>query len=464
MWRRLVGDRPIVTRLVLAVAGTMTVVLVLAGGFVFWRVGYALNRQLDQDLRAYQEVVEGAVAHSTTPPTDTPGQSYQIYDRTGHVLGGNSRATRLVGTATVAAAAAGTPTSEDVGHLYPPADHPYRVVTARVQTARGTVVVASAISKRKHDEALRELLLQLAIADLATLAAASLVGYGTARAALNPVERYRRAAEEAGSTPTLPVELGKDDEVTRLGHTFNALLDRIGQANERERQFLADASHELRSPLALMRTELEVATLRPRSATETRATFESLRGQVERLITLSNALLDLEELRASGTAVLEPVDVDELLTEVRSRYQPEAAADGRRIHTPPPTGRTVEGHPHWLDLALGNLVSNALRYGAGDITMAADHTDGRTRLSVTDEGTGFPATFVSKAFDRFSRAETSRTTGGTGLGLSLVQAVAEAHHGTAAITGRSTVTLTLPGPAPVEAGLAATQVRASAAR
>jgi signal transduction histidine kinase len=446
VWRRLVGDRPIVTRLVLAVAGTMTVVLILAGGFVFWRVGYALNRQLDQDLKAYQEVVEAAVANGTTPPTDTPGQSYQIYDHAGHVIGGNTSANRLVDTATITAAADGTETREDVGHLYPPAAHPYRVVTNLVQTPDGPVVVASAISKSKHDEALRELLLQLTIADLATLAAASLVGYGTARAALDPVERYRRAAEDAGSAPTLPVDPDKDDEVTRLGHTFNALLERISQANERERQFLADASHELRSPLALMRTELEVAALRPRSETETRVTFESLRGQVERLITLSNALLDLEELRASGSATLERVDIDQLLHDVTTRYQPEATAAGRHIHPPPLTRQAVRGHQRWLDLALGNLISNALRYGHGDITVTAERSDQYIRLAVSDEGTGFPPGFVDKAFDRFSRAEASRATEGTGLGLSLVQAVAEAHHGTVAITAPATVTLTLPGP------------------
>src|SRR5436190_780785 len=135
-WRRLFGDRPIVTRLVLAVAAAMSLVLVLAGAFVYWRVEFALNRQLNQDLDAYR-----------------------------------------------------------------------------------AVVVASAISRRKHDEALRELLLQLVIADLATLVAASLVGYGVARAALRPVERYRRAAEHADAAPVLPVDPGRDDEITRLGHT-----------------------------------------------------------------------------------------------------------------------------------------------------------------------------------------------------------------------------------------------------
>ncbi len=446
LWRRLVGDRPIVTRLVLAVAMTMTVVLAAAGGFVFWRVSYALDRQVDQDLAAYQHIVQRAIADDASPPRDTPGQSYQVYATDGHLLGGNSRAPRLVDTATVAAAAAGTTSRIDVGRLFPLPPRPYRVVTARVQTPHGPVVAASAISRRKHDEALRELLLQLTIAGLATLIAASFVGYRTARAALNPVERYRRAAEDARGAPTLPVDTGRDDEVTRLGHTFNALLDRIAQANERERQFLADASHELRSPLALMRTELEVAALGSRSDAETTTTLDSLRVQVERLVSLSDTLLDLEELRAGHSAALEPVDFDQLIATVTHRYQPEAASRGRHIHTSTPTGLVADGHPHWLEVALGNLVSNALRYGTGTITVTTAKGDGLVRLAVADEGRGFPPEFVSKAFDRFSRAEPSRASGGTGLGLSIVQAVAEAHHGTAAITGPTTVTLTLPAP------------------
>jgi len=446
LWRRLVGDRPIVTRLVLAVAVTMTAVLLIAGAFVFWRVGYALNRQLDQDLDAYQQVVQRAIAAGATPPTDTPGQSYQVYDPQGRVIAGNAT-TRLAGQDILAQAAAGTEFREDVGNLLPPTHHPYKVVVARVDTPRGTVVVASAISKNKHDEALRELLLQLAIADLATLIAASLVGYGTARAALNPVERYRLAAEKADGAPLLPIAAGKDDEVTRLGHTFNALLERIRQANNRERQFLADASHELRSPLAMMRTELEWALLRPRGDAETTTALESLRCQVERLITLSNALLDLEELRASGETPRDPVDVDLLLTDVTSRFAAQANAEGRRLETPTPTDLTIEGNQHWLDLALANLLSNALRYGKGTIRVTATETPERTQLAVSDEGPGFPADFVDQAFNRFTRADTSRTTRGTGLGLALVQAVAEAHGGTASITGPQ-VALDLPTRAP----------------
>jgi len=442
LWRRFVSDRPIVTRLVLAVAGAMTVVLLCAGGFVFWRVEYALNRQLDQDLRAYQEVVERAVSTGAAPPGDTPGQTYQVYDRQGRLLDGNSTS-QLVDASTISRAAAGTDQREDVGNLFPPAPHPYRVVTARVPTPAGDdVVVASAISKSKHDEALRELLLQLVIADLATLAAASLVGYWTARAALRPVERYRTAAEHADVATLLPVDADRDDEISRLGHTFNALLDRIRQSNERERQFLADASHELRSPLALMRTELEWALLQPRGETENRTAFESLRNQVERLITISNALLDLEELRASETPNLQPVDIDLLIEHVTSRFAAQAAEDGRHIETSVADGLTVSGNQQWLELALGNLLSNALRYGTGTVRVTASQAGERTRIAVDDDGPGFPTDFVDKAFDRFTRADTSRATRGFGLGLALVQAVAEAHGGQASIAGAQ-VTLDL---------------------
>lgn len=447
LWYRLVGDRPIVTRLVLAVAVTMAAVLLLAGAFVFWRVSYALNRQLDQDLDAYQQVVQDAVARGTTRPSDTPGLSYQIYDRRGDVIAGNATI-RLADHEDLTRATKGAEVREDVGDLFPVIHHPYKLVVESVDSPDGTVLVASAISKNKHNEALRELLLQLALADLVTLVAASYVGYRTARAALDPVERYRLAAEQADGAQLLPVSDARNDEVTRLGHTFNALLERIARANQRERQFLADAAHELRSPLALMRTELEVAALRSRDDETTGTMLASLSDQVERLITLSNALLDLEEVHASGLAPGDPVDVGRLVVDVADRFAAEARNEARRVEASAPPGLTVPGNRHWLELALANLVANALRHGAGTIRLTATSTDEGVRLAVIDEGTGFPADFVDQAFDRFSRGDTSRSTRGTGLGLALVQAVAEVHGGTAVITGAQ-VAMDLPAvPAP----------------
>lgn len=447
LWQRVVGDRPIVTRLVVAVAAAMAGVLALAAAFVYWRVAYALDRQLDQDLDAYQEVVERAVRTGQEPPGDTPGETFQVYDVRGRLVDGNTKIAPLVDHDDLVAALAGE-TRFDVGRFLPPSHRAYRVEASRVSTPDGERVIAAAISRRKHDEALRELLLQLTIADLMALVAASFVGYRTARAALDPVERYRLAVEDVGDDDTgrrLPVADRRDDELSRLGHTFNELLARIEASTARERQFLADASHELRTPLSLMRTELEWALHRPRSESETATVLASLQGQVDRLVDLANTLLDLEELRAAGPIPREDVVVSDLVHDAVRGVVPsgDAAAAGIRVDAPE---ALVHVNRRWTELAVGNLVGNALRHGKGEVRVEASVSDDRLRISVRDEGPGFPVEFVPQAFDRFTRAEQSRSTPGSGLGLALVRAVAEAHGGTTSVEPGpgACVTLVLP--------------------
>ncbi len=430
LWQRLVGNRPIVTRLVLAVAAAMAVVLLLTAAFVFWRVAYALNRQLDQDLSAWRNVAVRSIAAGEQPPSDTPGQTFQLYDTSGHQVGGNQDIPRLAGADTVAQVAAGGDLDYDVGAFLPPPDRAYRVQARLVATPQGDRVVVAVISRRKHDEALRELLFQLAIADLLALGGASFVGYRTARAALDPVEAYRRAAEQAGSEEfgRLPVAEDRDDELSRLGHTFNDLLARIESGAARERQFLADASHELRSPLALMSTELEWARHRPRSPEEMAEVIGSLRDQLDRLVGMTNALLELEELRAVGPLHRDEVALGDLVRDA--------------LRDSVPTGRHVEVHApdvvvgvnrQWLTIAVANLLRNAIRHGEGEVTLEATYDEPRLRVVVRDSGTGFSEEFRSVAFDRFSRADASRSTPGSGLGLYLVQSVALAHQGRARI-------------------------------
>lgn len=431
VWRRLVGRRPIVTRLVLAVAVAMTVVLLGASGFVFWRVDYALNRQLDQDLRAWNSVVERAIAANGVPPAGTPGLKYQVYDAQGRQLAGSTGLPRLATVERVRQAVAGDTDDYDVGGLLPASAHAYRVRTTRLRVDGQRRVVLSVINRAHRDEALRELMLQLAIADLLTLAAASFVGYRTARAALDPVEAYRQAASRAqGETGTrLPVAEDRHDELSRLGHTFNSLLDRIGESATRERQFLADAAHELRTPLTLMTAELDWATLRRRSPEEMRGTLTSLRAQVARLVHLANALLDLEEVRASGSLDQQPVPVAEVADDaVRDALPP-----GTDVAIDVPGDLIAAVDRRWLVMAVANLLRNALRHGAEPITVTGSSNDGRLEIVVRDRGPGFPASFRAHAFDRFSRAEEARSTPGSGLGLHLVLSVAEAHGGTAEI-------------------------------
>jgi signal transduction histidine kinase len=126
------------------------------------------------------------------------------------------------------------------------------------------------------------------------------------------------------------------------------------------------------------------------------------------------------------------VDVSELISAIAERCQAAFAQEGRRIRVDAPNV-TVLASARWLDVAVGNLVTNALRHGAGDVSVVARVDGDRFRVSVTDQGPGFPADFVAKAFDRFSRAEESRTTTGSGLGLAVVAAVARNHGGTVRI-------------------------------
>jgi signal transduction histidine kinase len=431
LWRRFLPNALIRGRIVAAVVLESSAVLLAAGGFVDSRVSYALDRQLNQDLRAYTDLVTTGLARGDRLPGDKPGLVSQTFAPEGARLDKSDQGVRSLLTDSQIRGATTRPRRLELGRfLPPPSETPYRVRYFTTPTPGGTVVVATAISRRKHDEALRELLLQLGLADLATVAAAGLVGWGATRAALDPVERYRRAAQAAGDDPVrrLPVDPGHDDELTRLGATFNDLLDRLEEGRRRERQFLADASHELRSPLALLSAEVEWARHRRRTPAEMDVVLASIGEQTARLAALAEALLNLEEVTSTSVSA-EPVDLQAFLEGVALRFEPEASDQNRSIVVDVRGGATAEVDPVRMDLAVGNLVGNALKYGDGTVTIRATTSEGRTDLEVVDEGHGIPDDLGDRAFQRFTRADRARTRPGNGLGLAIVAAVAHSHGG-----------------------------------
>ncbi|MEV7381264.1 sensor histidine kinase [Streptomyces lydicus] len=442
---------PVVTRLVLAVAITMSLVLAGAAGLVYWRVKTALDLQLNDDLSTYQHSLDQVVRRGEDLPPGPSGSLHQVLDAHGRILS-SSHALRhqlLLTPAELGAATRGATIRRDVGSLLPITSDTLRLRAKRVTADGQTRIVIAAVRRGHRDEALRELLAQLALASGLTLIAASYVGYRTARAALRPVERYRSgAATLADGTQHLRLDVpdDRDDEITRLGHTLNHMLDRLEASAERERRFVADASHELRTPLTLIRAELDVALHRPRSADELTDTLRSMDSEVQRLIDLSNALLDLEELGSTNHLTRAPVSLADLVDAALAPHQRTAERAARDL-TAEAAEVTVHVDARWLRPAIGNLIDNALRHGHGTVHLTATVHDGRLRLCVTDEGSGFPPEFLPRAFDRFARAEASRTGEGSGLGLAFVQAVATTHGGTAhaANTGHGTViTLDVP--------------------
>ncbi|MFJ9173955.1 ATP-binding protein [Streptomyces sp. NPDC102360] len=431
-WHRL----PIVARLVVSVAVTMSLVLSAAAALVYDRVEHALDQQLDADLATYNHDLRSDVrAGNRLGGPD--GSAYQVLDTHGRILQASSlvRTRQLLTPDQVAAADDdGTTIHRDIGKLFPLDPHTLRIRAQRVERPDHRIVITVAALRRGHrDEALRELAAQLAVAAGLTLIAASYVGYRTARAALDPVERYRRGAAALADNTSgtrLPVPDDRDDELTRLGHTLNQMLGRLETAAERERRFLADASHELRTPLALLRAELDVALHRTRTAGELTDTLRSVDTEVQRLIDLTNALLDLEQLGATDHLTRASADLPELIASAADPHRATAARDRRTLTVDAAPG-TVDVDAAWIRPAISNLVDNALRHSHGDIHITATTHDATLVITVTDEGPGFPADFLPRAFERFARAETSRTSPGSGLGLAFVAAVAASHGGTA---------------------------------
>ncbi len=312
-------------------------------------------------------------------------------------------------------------------------------VLVRPLGAGRVVVVGQSLDDR--DEALAGLLATFAVGGPIAVLLASLLGYALASTALRPVEVMRRRAEhvslEAGE-PALPLPVAHD-EIRRLGETLNAMLDRLQRSFERERRFVADAGHELRTPIAVAKIELE--TLLRQDPTEA---VVAASAAIDHLARLADDLLILAR-SADGRLPVAPerLDAHRVLDDTRTRFAARAAAEGREITLDVADGATLVADPLRIRQALDNLLDNALRHGGGRITLAAQ--DGA--IEVADEGAGF-GDFADHAFERFARADEARTHGGAGLGLAIVRAIAEAHGGGAEIAGAARVRMWFVASAP----------------
>jgi signal transduction histidine kinase len=292
------------------------------------------------------------------------------------------------------------------------------------------VVVGASLEDR--DVALEKLDGLLLLGLPAGLLLAAGAGFLIAGRALRPIDRMRARAEAIGTAnlgERLP-EPRTGDEVGRLARTLNAMLERLEDGFRRERTFVADASHELRTPLASLRAELELAQRAGRSAAELRAAVASAAEETERLVGLAEDLLVIARADAGGLAIERaPVDLAALVEQVAARASGAVIADA-------PQSLVVHVSALRVGQALGNLVENALRHGAPPVTVSARAAGDHVRLEVCDHGEGIPGDFVTRAFDRFTRADAAREGAGAGLGLAIVAAIAAAHHGSAGLQAR----------------------------
>jgi heavy metal sensor kinase len=418
-----VSRLPIRIRLTLVFAGVMAVVLAALGAFLYVRLGDSLDERISEDLDARRMALTRVVAGGGDVDPSLlagaeglarvigQGARGPVYTETGHAL--------LLTAYELDAARTRSVTTDHDG---------YRLRAVPVDDK--VVLVGDPLDDRQ--EALDALLGQLFVALPLALVASSAIGYVVAGAALRPIDTMRRRADEISastSSQRLPLPAAHD-EVYRLGETLNEMLERLDAGLERERRFVADASHELRTPLATLKTELEVALRQPRSAAELEHAIDSAAEETDRLVRLAeNLLLVARSDQGALTVARDRIAVDALLGEVAGRFRSSAGAAGRIIDVED-SGAELAGDRERLDQALGDLVDNALRHGAGEVRLHAAEHDGFVELHVTDQG-GFDELFLPRAFERFTQADDARTGEGTGLGLAIVAAIARAHGGSA---------------------------------
>ena len=445
---------PVRLRLALAFA-LVALVLVAVGGFLFERsfrdgVRSSLEPGLRNQATTFAPFRDPVAPGAATPQVVAESDDVaQLLDANGHVLLSTTEAGRrpLVGLSVVRRGRHGEQfTDTTVGDER----EPVRVLTKPDASGRVRVVATSLEPMNAAVGRVRNALL---IGGAIAVVVAGIGGWVLAAAALRPVERMRRTAADISEhdvSARLPVP-ATHDELQALATTMNALLAELQDALRRQGAFVADAGHELRTPLAVLRAELELAGRPTRTRDELRDAVEHAARETDRLEQLAQGLLFLAKRDAGANAPFEVTPLGPMLESAVDAGRGHAR-DGQ-VHIALDADRPVSARvaPSLLRPAVDNLLENALRHSppASTVTVRLRGADAGAVIEVLDEGAGFPPAFLDKAFERFSRGDLARGRGGgAGLGLAIVRAVAEVHGGSAEAANRpeggAVVTIRIP--------------------
>ncbi|MEG3614186.1 sensor histidine kinase [Isoptericola haloaureus] len=421
-------------RLTLVAAGLTGAALVLGAFALTSVVSQSRIAATDDVLRGTAEQVTALVAEDRLPrvlAADEPGQIVQLVDAAGRVVASSPNASRtlpVLAPANLVSTTDGAATRQDSAYGSGPA----RVLVDTLPTGERVV---TALPLATVEGVLTALRLSLGVVVPLLTLALGLVTWVLLGRALRPVEELRAAADRVsgvGGPGTLPVPRAR--ELAALAQTLNAMLDRLDTAARRQTDFVADAAHELRSPVAALRTSIEVAAAHP-EAYETGELMPDLQHEVVRLQALADDLLVLARVGASPPEVRD-VDLRDVVRHAAGDV--DLHGQGRAVVDPSAVERVVR-----------NLVENARRF-------ARDRVEVEVRdgvVTVDDDGPGIPAADRERVFDRFTRLGSARERdgGGTGLGLAIAREIAREHGGEVTLDDgplgglRATVTLPISG-------------------
>lgn len=413
--------------MVLLAVGLLALVLLVAGLAFQHVLRHSLRSAAIQAGRVHLDDLASAVGRGQAERLTARGAEtlVQVVDARGRLLASSADGRAVVDAPRLAPGRTAEVVRSDVPASEP--DNEYLVLGRGVRTPSGPVTVYVAVAvDDATDPADRTRTLGLVLLP-ALLAGFGVVGWSVVGRTLAPVERMRRTAETVTGTAldARVVVPDRDDEIARLGRTLNAMLDRLDESQQAQRRFLADAAHELRTPLASARAQLDADL--PATSGDARR-HRDLSHEIDRMQHLVEGLLllarsDLHALRPH----LRLVDVDDAVhaavTRAALRHDLPVALDL--------TPAQVRADPQLLEQVLDNLLDNAERHAASRVAVGVARRGSSVEIRVDDDGPGIPVHLRAAAFERFTRLDTgrARTEGGAGLGLAIVRDLVEAHGG-----------------------------------
>lgn len=408
-----------------AVLGVSALLLIVVQG---QQLTSNLDASLEQRADAYEASIALPIDRSVLLNSNDEDRAVQLVAADGSVIAATPN---LDGVAPLDLPLAGDSTQTIENRTYPQLeDDAFRVLSRRVQTDSGPAVLHVAQNIDDLNDAVRWLTVLLALTVPAVVAVLGALVWWLVGRTLRPVESIRaEVADISGSDLDRRVPVSdRADEIARLATTMNAMLDRLDASSRRQRQFVADASHELRTPITRIRTEVEVDLQQPDRA-DPPATNATV---LEETIALQRLLDDLLFLARSdedrALRSLEPTDLDDIvLTEIRTaRAEATIEIDGTGV-----SAAHLLADPDQLRRVVRNLLENAIRYATERVAVDVHEQDDTIHLSISDDGAGIEPDARAHIFERFGRADDARTraAGGSGLGLAIVRDIIDRHGG-----------------------------------
>jgi heavy metal sensor kinase len=428
----------------------MALTLLALAGFTYALLIGVLHSRADSALREYADTTARQIAttlYAGPAGSQAPrflsndlrswGRYIQVVDPQGYVVeksDGLNTHPLPVSADALRRGLQGATTFETVPGL---GEHPVRIITTPVlMGSRTPYLVQAGTSLEGVEAALQRAGWILLVLTPCVFVIALLGGWLVVGRALRRVDDLRRTALEIQSTNLQRriEHAGADDEIGRLARAFDQMIARLDRSFQQVRQFSADASHELKTPLTAIRGEAEVALMGERQPEQYRHSIRSILESAERMSDVVESLLLLARADSGQNLIrMEPVELGDVLLRAYESLE-EVATRGRiTLLIEEVEDLTVSGDPLWLNQVLVNLISNGIKYTpeGGQVAVSLRAVEGEAEVSVRDDGIGIPAEHLPHIFDRFYRVDhgRARAAGGSGLGLSITRWAVEAHGG-----------------------------------